>query len=72
MRPALAVITADSLHLTRCDFISNGYDNQPITAELCLVRNQASTLFPCDKHRLISKTFLYIANTPLFTIKQNL
>ena len=36
------------------------------------VRNPASTLFPSDQHRLISKAFLHIANTALFAIKQGL
>jgi hypothetical protein len=72
MRPALAVITADALILTRCGFISNRYDNQPTTTNLYPIRYLASTLSSCDKHRLISKTFLHIANKPLLTIKQNL
>jgi hypothetical protein len=36
------------------------------------VRNPAATLFPSDQHRRISKAILHIANTSLYTIKQNL
>jgi len=48
-------------------------ESNPVAAELLNEARRAlyvaSSLFSSDKHRLISQTVMYVANTSLFTIE---